>query len=230
MAAGLGPPAVEHGEVEGAVQGRLHARGAAGLERAARVVEPDVHAACQAPPEGHVVVGDEDDGAGVAARHRDQGGDQPPALAVVGVRLAGEHELEAAREQRLDARRIGEDQVGALVAGGAAREAERQHVGVEVHAGTLGDHGEQLALERVVRRPPAVGRAAGLVDARVLPGRHVHAVGDGEDLARALDVAPHGARDLAVELRDRIGAAGEAEPGDGHVEGIAPDDAHLRLA
>src|SRR5437667_239445 len=88
----------------------------------------------------------------------------------------------------------------------------------------------QTSTPRVRHRPPAVGRAAGLVDARVLPGRHVYAVGDGEDLARALDVAPHGARDLAVELRDRIGAAGEAEPGDGHVEGIAPDDAHLRLA
>src|SRR5205823_4467602 len=50
------------------------------------------------------------------------------------------------------------------------------------------------------------------------------------DLARALDVAPHGARDLAVELRNRVGAAGEAEPGDGHVEGIAADGAHLRLA
>src|SRR5256712_1893954 len=92
VAADLGPPAVEHGEVEGAVQGRLHARGAAGLERAARVVEPDVHAACQAPPEGHVVVGDEDDGAGGAARHREPGGAPPPALAVVGVRLAREHE------------------------------------------------------------------------------------------------------------------------------------------
>ncbi len=56
--------------------------------------------------------------------------------------LAGEHELEAAREQRLDARRVGEDQVRALVAGGAAREAERQHVGVEADAGALGDRGE----------------------------------------------------------------------------------------
>jgi len=33
-----------------------------------------------------------------------------------------------------------------------------------------------------------------------------------------------------VELRDRVGAAEEAEPGDRHVEGIAAEGAHLGLA
>src|ERR1035437_9489956 len=41
---GLGPPAVEYGEVEAAVEDDFLAAGAGGLEGTARIVEPDVDA------------------------------------------------------------------------------------------------------------------------------------------------------------------------------------------
>src|SRR5438874_2612083 len=63
----LGPPAVEDRQVQPAVQGRLHARGAARFERPDGIVQPHVGAARQQAGEPHVVVGHEDDAVGVAA-------------------------------------------------------------------------------------------------------------------------------------------------------------------
>src|SRR4029453_8509940 len=83
------------------------------------------------------------------------------------------------------------------------------------------------ALERLVAGPQVVRRFAGRADARVLPGGCVDAVGDRDDLARVLHVAPHGARDLGVQLGDRVGAAGQAGAGGRHVERIAADLPHL---
>ena len=57
----LVPPAVEDREVETAVEGSLHARGAARLEGPERVVEPDVAARVEVLRHGDVVVGQEDD-------------------------------------------------------------------------------------------------------------------------------------------------------------------------
>jgi hypothetical protein len=57
----------------------------------------------------------------------------------------------------------------------------------------------------------------------------VHAVGDGDDGRGAVHMRPHGARRLAVELRHGVGAAGESQPGHGHVERVAADLAQLGL-
>ena len=54
------PPTVLDGQVEGPVQGGLHARGAAGLHRAQRVVQPHVAARVERLSQGHVIVGQED--------------------------------------------------------------------------------------------------------------------------------------------------------------------------
>ena len=48
---------------------------------------------------------------------------------------------------------VGEEQVGALVGRGAAREAEGQHVRGEAPPGALLDDAEQAALGRLVRLP-----------------------------------------------------------------------------
>ena len=91
----LVPPAVEDREVEHAVQRRLHAARAAGLERAQRRVEPDVDAGHEHARERHVVVGQHDHAVAhvVARRERAELLDQALALAVVRVRLAGHEQL-----------------------------------------------------------------------------------------------------------------------------------------
>src|SRR5699024_4763324 len=52
----LVPPAVQHGQVQPAVHGHLHPGGAAGLEGAQRVVQPDVAAGHQGGGHLDVVV------------------------------------------------------------------------------------------------------------------------------------------------------------------------------
>src|SRR4029450_608448 len=99
-----------------------------------------------------------------------------------------------------------EYRVAPLVGAGPRGEADREHPGVETPARPRRDRVEQIALERLVARPQLVRRVAGGADARVLPGGRVDPVGDRDDLAGLLHVAPHGARDLGVELGDRVGA------------------------
>src|SRR5213078_2314129 len=97
---------------------------------------------------------------------------------VVGMRLAREHELDAAiAEQRLDALGIAEDQVAPLVRRGPAREADRQDVGIEADTRAERDLVQELALEHLVRRPEGLGRR-GVAYAHVLPGGGVDAVRD----------------------------------------------------
>ena len=95
---GLGPPPVEHRQVQPAVEHHLLAAGAARLERAQRRVEPDVHALHEVPRHVDVVVLDEHQAAGEArvARHLDDLPDQPLAGVVRRVRLAREDDLHRA--------------------------------------------------------------------------------------------------------------------------------------
>ena len=129
--------------------------------------------------------------------------------------------------QGFDAGLVAEDEVGALVGSGPPREADGEDVGVEPHPRLGDDRGEHLLLERLVRRAEPAGRAPGLRDARVLPRRHVDAVRDRDDGARALDLAPHGPRYLSVELGDGVGPVRQPEPRDRHVERVTADRAHL---
>ena len=122
---------------------------------------------------------------------------------------------------------IVEDEVAALVGRGAAREADGRHRRVEPDAAAGGDQVEQLGLQVLAGLPEPFRRSARLAHAGVLPGRDVYPVGDRDDLARALDVVPHGARHLGVELGDGVRATGQAQAGDRHVEGIAADLLHL---
>ena len=61
---GFGPPAVEHRQVQPAVEHDLLAAGARGFQRTAGIVQPDVDALDQVPADVDVVVFDEDDPAG----------------------------------------------------------------------------------------------------------------------------------------------------------------------
>ncbi len=58
-----------------------------------------------------------------------------------------------ALEQRGEARRVAQEQVGALVGRGAAGEADGQRLGIEADAGARADLGQQLALERALGGP-----------------------------------------------------------------------------
>src|SRR5436190_7459709 len=94
--AALRPPAVEDGEVESAVHGRLHARGSARLHGPAGSVQPHVTAAREQAPQSHAVVLEVDDGLRPLANRLDEERDDGLTLLVGGMRLAGEDELEAA--------------------------------------------------------------------------------------------------------------------------------------
>ena len=139
---GLGPPAVEHGEIQAAVEDDLLAAGAGGFERAARIVEPDVDALDQMAADVDVVVLDEDELVGElgVAHHLGDLLQHTLAGLVVRVGLAGKEELHRTLGvvdhggEPLD---VGEQQVGALVGGKAAGEADGQRVGREHFAEPL---------------------------------------------------------------------------------------------
>ena len=96
---GLGPPAVEDREVEAAVEHHLLPAGARRLERAARIVEPDVDALHQVAADVDVVVLDEHDARRRTAA-RDRAARSRCSSSLPGwssrVRLAGEDELDRA--------------------------------------------------------------------------------------------------------------------------------------
>ena len=112
----LVPPAVEDRQVEAAVERGLHARRPAGLERAQRVVQPDVAARVEVLRHRDVVVGQVDDAVpdlGVVGEPHDLL-DQRLALVVGRVRLAGDDQLD---------RSLGVQQQGLAAARGRAASA-----------------------------------------------------------------------------------------------------------
>ena len=139
---GLGPPAIEHGEVEAAVEHHFLAAGAGGFQGTARIVEPDVDALDEVAADVDVVVLDEDELVGEVGVAHHLGDLLQHALAglVVRMGLAGKEELHGALGivdhggQPLD---VGQQQVGALVGGEAAGEADGQRVGRESLAQAL---------------------------------------------------------------------------------------------
>ena len=262
----LVPPAVEHREVQSAVERRLHAGGAAGLIGAQRVVEPDVAARVEGLGHGDVVVGQEDDAVpdlGVVGEPDDVL-DELLAAVVGRVRLAGDHQLDGAlgvEQQPLEPLGVAHHQRQALVRRCTPREAHGQHVGVqrivdpgELCAGRtplgprLGQASTGVLDEPLTQHPLGrphrltgdrvhdvpegvdvlgVRRHAGargeLEDLAADPGGAVHAVGDGPDRHLGLvegrpEPLEHPARDVPVQLGDAVGALGQAEAHDGHVE------------
>ena len=142
---GLGPPAVQLGQIETAVDEHLHAAGAAGFPRALRSVDPHIHALHEVLGEEHVVVGEENHRRIrlMAADEVHPFLDQRLAGAVGGVRLAGEDELGGVlrmAQQPDQTRGIVEQKVRAFVGREAAREAEGQHAGTQSGLGA-GDGG-----------------------------------------------------------------------------------------
>ena len=142
----LVPPAIEHGEIERPVKGRLLTAGPAGLHGAARVVEPDVAALQQGAGHGDVVVLDEGDP--VADRRSpgelDHLADHLLAQVVGRVGFAGENQLDRSlgvQEKRLQAIGLGEQESRPLVRGEPTSETDREDGGVERLVRPGGVHG-----------------------------------------------------------------------------------------
>ncbi len=132
----LDPPAVEHGELHDAVHHTLFARRTRRFQRTRGSVEPYVDALHHAARQLHVVVLQEENLAHELrhGRHLDDALDEVLARLVVGMGLAGEDELHGTLlvvddgSQTVEVR---EEQIGALVSGETAREADGQHVGLD---------------------------------------------------------------------------------------------------
>ena len=134
----LAPPAVEHAQVDDAVDAGLFARGAARLHGIFRRVQPHVHAADELARQRQIVALEQDDLALEfrTARVLVNDLDQMLCRQVVRMRLAGDDQQHAAFgvvEQARQAHRIGEQQRGALVGGEAARETDCENVGILRH-------------------------------------------------------------------------------------------------
>ena len=132
----LAPPAVQHAQVHRAVQARLLPRGAAGLQRIFRRVQPHIDAGdqlpgqapCRSPP----AAGSCRWNSGCMRKivdHPDQcwpGASCGCALPANMITTGRSGSLSSARQPR----GIGKQHRGALVGGEAARETHHQHVGV----------------------------------------------------------------------------------------------------
>ncbi len=223
----LGPPAVEDGAVEHAVQRRLHSRRARRLHRPTRGVEPDVHALDEPPRERHLVVGQEHDVAmrAVAAREVDHLADDVLAALVRRVRFAGDDDLQRAigiAEQRRQPLRLAEQESRAFIRREPPRKTDRERLGIELGRATgARDELHEACLRRAVRLPEHLRRELerafqfGRVrpedpfELAAEPRAHVHAVRDRGDrhlVHRPVrpEVVPHLPRDGAVELRDAV--------------------------
>ncbi len=175
------PPAVQHRGFKAAVQRRLHAAGAARLQRPQRVVQPDVAARVELLRHRHAVVGQEDDPVpdpGVVGEP-DQFLDQALAAVVRRVRLARDHDLDRAlgvQEQFRQAVAVAQHQRQALVGGHPAREADGQDVRVQdvVDPAQLGVPGPALPPRHAQPLPappaPAVRAGCGAVPRSPGPG------------------------------------------------------------
>ena len=223
----LGPPAVEDRAVEHAVQRRLHPRGARRLERPPRRVEPDVDALHEPSRERHLVVLEEDDAPGRRGLPREVHDELDQILPVLvrRVRLPRDEHLDRALgigEEQREPLGPAEEEARALVGREAAREADREDLGVELaHAARRGDELEQPLLRVAVRGPELLCRQlARALELRIRVAElHLELVGDprplvdavrdrrDRDLVDALlgpEPVPHLARDGAVQLRDGV--------------------------
>src|SRR5207244_2351204 len=92
---GLCPPAVEHGEVKAAVEHDLLPAGAGGLQRTARIVEPDIDTLHEMAADVDVIVLNEDELGGELGVAHALGDLLKDTLAglVVWMGFAGEEEL-----------------------------------------------------------------------------------------------------------------------------------------
>ena len=136
----LVPPAVEHREVQPAVEGGLHPGRAARLERAQRVVQPHVAAREEGPGHRDVVVGEEHDPVAHlrVVREAHEVLDQALALLVGRVGLPGDHELDGVlrvQQDPLEPLRVPQHEREPLVGGHPAGEADREHARVEDRVG-----------------------------------------------------------------------------------------------
>ena len=136
MLIGLVVPAVQDAEVQHAVDGRLHAAGAAGFFAAPRVAEPQIHALHHLPRHLHVVVFQKDHvfpEVGIARELHNFADVALPRL-VLGMGLAGDDDLHRqvlVQQNAFEPIHVAEQQRGALVGGEAAREPDGESVGIE---------------------------------------------------------------------------------------------------
>ena len=179
----LTPPAIQHAEIDRAIEAGLLPRGAARLQRVLGRIQPHVHTGHHEPRQGHVVALQQDD---LADEIRVHGKvvylpDQVLPGLVVGVGLAGEddhHRALRVIEQTRQPGRVGKQHEGALVGGETPGETHYQHVVLVVVAihqahhvlddriagaiaallpGHTGMHiFQQLLLERLVHTPVVI--------------------------------------------------------------------------
>ncbi len=219
----LAPPSVEDAQVQASVGEHLHAAGAARLHSPPGRVEPHVRSLHEVARHHEVVVLDEDRAAtellALAEAHHCL--HHLLAFAVARMGLAREDDLHRplrVEQDPLQPLQVGQDQVGALVGGEAAGEADGESAGVEHAAGTLdvtargpplleltgqalpGEDDQALA-------PPLVGRP------QLLVGDAVHPF-PGLDLAGAAppvgaEVAVEEPRHLPRDAAPGVGAVGD---------------------
>ena len=133
---GLRPPAVEFRQVDAAVDEHFHPARSAGLPRPPRRVDPDIHSLHQVLGQQHVVVAQENDmGADILlTNEQDPFLDQRLTRQIGRVRFAGHDELHRSMwiaEQAQEPFPVVQQQVGPLVGRKAAREPQRQCLGIE---------------------------------------------------------------------------------------------------
>ena len=134
------PPAVENGGIQDPVHGGFHAGGAAGFDAAAGGIEPDIDALHEVAGNAHVVVFEEEEPAFDAGAFGEfhHLADEVLAVLVCRVGFAGIDELDRALgmvDEGFQPVRVAQQQGGALVAGGAAGEADGEDFRVENAAG-----------------------------------------------------------------------------------------------
>ena len=139
---GFIPPAVQDGEIQDPVDGRLHAAGSAGLQGAPRRVQPEVASRDQVAGHGHVVVFQKDDLAaypGITGEMDDLFYDLLPFY-IMGMGFAGKYQLNWAlivRKQPDQSVRILQEGVCPFIGGKTPGKADGKGIGRQGAFGRL---------------------------------------------------------------------------------------------
>jgi hypothetical protein len=129
----LGPPAVENGKIEAAIEDDLLPAGTRCLQRQPWIVQPNVDALHEMPGQIDVVILDEDDFVHESLFARQEGDflQNGLSLLVLRVRLSGKNQLQwplRVVDQRGDAVQVGEDEIASLIGREPACKANRERI------------------------------------------------------------------------------------------------------
>ena len=223
----LADPAIEGGEIDGAVHGGRHARGAGCLSGDDGVVQPEIGAVFHEAGEIQFVSG-KDGCIRVALGEADETIKGVDGRVIEGIWLASPEDLDGLIVVVQDFPEhpdVPRDEIRALVASESACPNDGEHIRIEELSGLVCDGVKEALLELALAGAEHLGVPfpAGIFHAVIGPEFPILGIGDVSDLTDVRRVLPHLTRYLPMEFRYSVRLSRKTERGEAVIENIAID-------